>query len=103
MPVQNVRHTITSDGTHGLLVLQETNWIYFIEKDSIDLESLGSEVDIEQNELEIDTNTNLAIVKYLVNNFYNTAGDNLHEFLVNSLMPYREVTDQYIQLNGWLF
>lgn len=53
LPVQYVTNKIKSDNTHGLLVLQENDWSYFIErllelceKDSIDLESLGSEVDI---------------------------------------------------------
>ena len=51
----------------------------------------------------IDANINLTISKYFYNNLYNTVGDKLQEFLVNSPMSYREAINKDMQLNGWLF
>ena len=45
----------------------------------------------------------MTISKYFYNNLYNTVGDKLQEFLVNSPMSYREAINKDMQLNGWLF
>ena len=78
--VQFVRHTIISDDTYGLSILQEKNWSYFIEN-PLDVENFCSEVDIEANQIIIDTITNLPIYKCFYNNLYNAVPDNLHDII----------------------
>ena len=64
--MQYVRHTIISEDLHRLLELQKRNSPYFIGKlfklsegDDFELEHLGTEVDIEEKELLLNTITNL--------------------------------------------
>ena len=66
---------------------KQKNWPYFIEKllqlsenDSLELKSLGTAVDIEENKLVIDMITILTICKEFYNKIYSTVVDNLCEF-----------------------
>ena len=85
---QLVRHTKMSYGHFPLSVLQEKNWVYFIEiileiseNDSLELESLGTAVDIDENKLIIDSMTSLSILKHFYKTLYNTVANNHCEFL----------------------
>ena len=51
-PVESVRHTIISEGKHGLLELQRKDWLNFIEnviempeKENFELENEGDDID----------------------------------------------------------
>lgn len=66
LSMQYVRHTIISEDVHGLLELQKRNTSCFIGKlfklsegDDFELEHLGTEADIEEKELLLNTITNL--------------------------------------------
>lgn len=76
---QLVRHTKMSYGHFPLSVLQEKNWAYFI--DSLELESLGTAVDIDENKLIIDSMTSSSILKHFYKTLYNTVANNHCEFL----------------------
>ena len=69
----------------------------------MDLENPDTEVDIEENELLIDTITNFQICKQLYSTLYNSVGDNLQKMLVNTPMQYQEATSRDMQLNSWIF
>ena len=78
-PVQYVRHRM-----YGLLQLQQRDWSYFIgklfelsEKDDFELGHLGTETDIEENELLLDTIANLQICENFCNSLYVKVSDNL--------------------------
>ena len=69
---------------YGLLQLQQRDWSYFIgklfelsEKEYFELGHLGTETDIEENELLLDTITNLQICKNFCNSLYVKLGDDL--------------------------
>ena len=76
--MQYVRDTIVSEDVHGLFELQKKkkkDWLYFIgklfklsEKDCFDLENLGTDSDIGENDLLLDIITNLQACKSFHNN-----------------------------------
>ena len=74
--MQYVRDTIVSEDVHGLFELQKKkDWLYFIgklfklsEKDYFDLENLGTDSDIGENDLLLDIITNLQACKSFHNN-----------------------------------
>ena len=75
LPMQYVRDTIVSKDVHCLFELQKKDWLYFIgklfklsEKDDFDLEHLGTEADIGENDLLLDIITNLQACKSFHNN-----------------------------------
>ena len=76
LPMQYVRDTIVSEDVHGLFELQKNkDWLYFIgklfklsEKDYFDLEHLGTDSDIGENDLLLDIITNLQACKSFHNN-----------------------------------
>ena len=76
LPMQYVRDTIVSEDVHGLFELQKKkDWLYFIgklfklsEKDYFDLEHLGTDSDIGENDLLLDIITNLQACKSFHNN-----------------------------------
>ena len=75
LSMQNVRDTIVSEDVHGLFELQKKDWLYFrgklfklSENDDFDLEHLGTEVDIGENDLLLDIITNLQACKSFHNN-----------------------------------
>ena len=76
LPMQYVRDTIVSEDVHGLFELQKKkDWLYFIgklfklsEKDDFDLEHLGTEADIGENDLLLDIIKNLQACKSFHNN-----------------------------------
>ena len=78
LPMQYVRDTIVSEDVHGLFELQKKkkkDWLYFIgklfklsEKDDFDLEHLGTDGDIGENDLLLDIITNLQACKSFHNN-----------------------------------
>ena len=63
--------------------------------------NLGTEVDIEENDLQIDTITNLQICKHFYGTIYKTGIDNLQEMLVNSQLQYQNAIDPMDSLNCW--
>ena len=69
--MQYLRHTVVSKDVHGLFELLKRDCLYFIgkrfelsENEDFELEHLGTETDIEENELLLDTITNLQICKH---------------------------------------
>ena len=79
LPMQYVRDTILSEDVHGLFELQKKkkkkDSLYFIgklfklpEKDDFDLEHLGADSDIGENDLLLDIITNLQACKSFHNN-----------------------------------
>ena len=78
LPMQYVRDTIVSEDVHGLFELKKKkkkDWLYFIgklfklsEKDYFDLENLGTDSDIGENDLLLDIITNLQACKSFHNN-----------------------------------
>ena len=95
---------------HRLLKLQKRGWPYFIgklfelsEKEYFEVEHLANGADIEENEVLLDTTTNLQICKHFYNTLYNTVGDNLQELILSSPMLYRDAIVRDMQLNGWIY
>ena len=68
----------------------------------MDVENLGTGVEIEENDLLIDTITNLQIFKQFFSTLYKVIGDNLLEVFVNTPMQYKEAIDRDI-LNHCFF
>ena len=71
------------------------------ENDDFDVEHLGTEADIGENDLLLDIITNLQACKSFHNNLQNSVVDNLHEMITSFLMEFRETMDRDIKLNGW--
>ena len=71
------------------------------ENDNFEVEHLGTEADIEENDLLLDIITNLQACKSFHNNLKNSVVDNLHEMITSFLMEFRETMDRDIKLNGW--
>ena len=63
-------------------------------KDDFNFEYLGTEADIEENDLQTS--------KSFHNNVQNLIDDNLHEMIASCLTQFREAMDRDIQLNGWI-
>ena len=90
--MQYVRHTILSEDVWAekkkILV------VYWLSgKDDFDFEYLGTEVDIEGNDLQN--------CKSFHSNLQNLIDDNLHKMISNCQTKFREAMDRDIQLNGW--
>ena len=90
--------------------LKNKNWPNFIERlleisdiKNLDVENLGTGVEIEENDLLIDTITNLQIFKQFFSTLYKVIGDNLLEVFVNTPMQYKEAIDRDILNNCCFF
>ena len=75
LPMQYVRDTIVSKDVYCLFELKKKDWLYFVgklfklsEKDDFDLEHLGTDGDIGENDLLLDIITNLQACKSFHNN-----------------------------------
>ena len=108
--LQYVRHTNVSENVHGLLQLQKRDRSYFIgklfelsEKDDFEVEHLGTETDIEKNDLLLDAITNLQICNNFYNTLCNTVGDNLQVLILSRPTLCRDVIDRDMQLNDWIY
>ena len=73
------------------------------ENDSLELKSLGTAVDIEENKLVIDMITNLTICKEFYNTIYSTVVDNLCEFPAYCPMTKRVAIESGMGINCWTF
>ena len=90
--------------------LKNKNWPNFIERlfeisdiKNLDVENLGTGVEIEENDLLIDTITNLQIFKQFFSTLYKVIGDSLLEVFVNTPMQYKEAIDRDILNNCFFF
>ena len=105
-PAQFIRHRTISDDDFALATLQEKIWPFFIERiievsenDSLELENSGSDIDIDESRLIIDTIGDLNICKY----FYNIAADNLFKYLIYCPILKRDEVDEDTRINGFFF
>ena len=91
LPMQYVRHTILSEDVWAAKKILVVCWLSG--KDDFDFEYLGTEADIEENDLQT--------CKSFHSNLQNLIDDNLHEMIASCLTQFREAMDRDIQLNGW--
>ena len=89
--MQYVRHTILSEDVWAAKKILVVYWLS--RKDDFNFEYLGTEADIEENDLQT--------CKSFHSNLQNLIDDNLHEMIASCLTQFREAMDRDIQLNGW--
>ena len=89
--MQYVRHTILSEDVWAAKKILVVYWLS--RKDDFNFEYLGTEADIEENDLHT--------CKSFHSNLQNLIDDNLHEMIASCLTQFREAMDRDIQLNGW--
>ena len=95
-PMQYVRHTILSEDVWAEEKILVVYWLSG--KDDFDFEYLGTEADIEENDLQ---NCKSFHNKNFFFHLQNLIDDNLHKMISNCLTKFREAMDRDIQLNGW--
>ena len=89
--MQYVRHTILSEDVWAAKKILVVYWLS--RKDDFNFEYLGTEADIEENDLHT--------CKSFHSNLQNLIDDNLHEMIASCLTHFREAMDRDIQLNDW--
>ena len=91
LQMQYVRHTILSEDVWAEKKILVAYWLSG--KDDFDFEYLGTEADIEENDLQN--------CKYFHSNLQNLIDDNLHKMISNCLTKFREAMVRDMQLDGW--